>query len=331
MHVIPDAISPAVCRAIAHGGRLQQARRRHPRAPEPFIDLSTGVNPVPYPFTPPLPECWRRLPEPESLAALEAAAARAYAVTDPAMIVAAPGTQPLIQLLPRLAPAAAVAIPAPTYAEHAAAWAAAGIEVHAAFPTTERAAVVCNPNNPDGRRHAPAALAALAARLDLMVVDEAFADFEPGLSLAPVLPLPGVVVLRSFGKAYGLAGLRLGFALAEPARAARLRALLGPWPVSGPAIAVGAQALGDDAWRDAAAREAHASARRLDALLAAAGLAVLGGTALFRLAEAPDAAARADRLGEAGILVRTFDYAPTWLRFGLPPDETAWSRVQDAL
>jgi cobalamin biosynthetic protein CobC len=314
---------------IAHGGRLREAVRRHPDAPRPFIDLSTGINPAPYPFTPPDADTWQRLPEPEAVALLELAAAGAYAARDPAMVVAAPGTQALLQVLPRLFPQAQVTIPGPTYGEHAAAWRAAGAEVLPRGPAP--AMVVCNPNNPDGARHDPVVLHQRSRSLKLLVVDEAFADFEPELSLVPHPPLPGVVVLRSFGKAYGLAGLRLGFAIAWPSVAARLRAALGPWAVSGPALAIGTEALLDTAWRAGAAELAQERAGRLDTLLRRAGLQPVGGTPLFRTVSSDDAAAVAERLAQAGILVRQFDHSPSWLRFGLPPDEEAWQRLRLAL
>ena len=315
---------------LPHGGRLVAARRQFPGAPEPFLDLSTGINPCAYPFTPPPPSAWQRLPEPEEVRALQAAAARAYGAADPAMVVAAPGTQSLIQLLPRIMAQPGIGIPEPTYAEHAAAWRAAGAAVGPDLGS-HPAAVLCNPNNPDGTRYSLRALADLADRLALLVVDEAFADFEAGPSAATLLPCPGLVVLRSFGKAYGLAGLRLGFALADPGAAARLRAALGPWAVSGPAIAIGSEALDDTAWRNEAGRVAHAAAVRLDGMLSDAGFAAVGGTALFRLAEHPDAERLGRRLGEAGILVRSFDHMPHALRFGLPADEAAWSRLGAAL
>lgn len=320
---------------IAHGGRLLEARRRFPDAPEPFLDLSTGINPAAYPFDPPAPEAWCRLPEPEAVAGLEREAAAAYGITDPAMVVAAPGTQALIQLLPRvlrpLLPQPRIAVLGPTYAEHEAAWRAAGSEVEHVTELGHRALVLCNPNNPDGARHEPRALAAAAAAMDLLIVDEAFADFEPGLSLAPFLPLPRVVVLRSFGKTFGLAGLRLGFALAEPGVAARIRQALGPWAVSGPAISIGVQALRDRPYLEKARHQARFAAARLDTVLRAHGLEVLGGTTLFRLARSPEAATIADRLGRHGILVRRFGGEPCWLRFGLPDDERAWHRLGAAL
>ena len=315
---------------LPHGGRLQQAMRRHPDAPRPWIDLSTGINPDAYPFDPPPPDAWHRLPEPEQLAALEAAAARAYGVTDPACIVAAPGTQALIQLLPRVFPQPRIAIPGPTYAEHEAAWRQAGTDIIPAA-TPAAALVLCNPNNPDGARHDPAVLA--THHHPLLVIDEAYADFEPALSLAPHLPLPNTIVLRSFGKAYGLAGLRLGFALTTPAAATAIREALGPWPVNGPAITIATQALSDSEWRQQAAATAQHAANRLATLLTDSGLHLIGRTTLFATASTqPDLADHLlHRLASAGLLVRSFATPPGWLRFGLPPNAAAWDRLERCL
>lgn len=325
---------------IEHGGRLAAARGRFPQAPEPFYDLSTGINPQPYPL-PPLPaEAFTRLPEPEALAALQASAAAAYGVADPALVVAGPGTQALINLLPLLLRTGRVAVLGPTYAEHAVAWRLAG---HAVIEVSEpealtaaQVAVVVNPNNPDGRLLPARDLRLLAERLaahdGLLVVDEAFADLlPPAASVAAALPCPGLLVLRSFGKTYGLAGLRLGFALAAAPLAARLRRALGPWAVSGPAIAAGCAALADSAWRDATARRLAAESARLDALLTAAGMALRGGTPLYRLAESHSALELYERLGRAGILVRRFPERPTLLRFGLPGSTAAWQRLEGVL
>ncbi len=149
--------------------------------------------------------------------------------------------------------------------------------------------------------------------------------------LAPEVGRRNIVVLRSFGKFFGLAGLRLGFALAAPEIAARLRALLGPWAVSGPAIAAGSAALADGAWAQATKVRLATNAAWLEEILISAGFAIVGGTSLFRLVQTPDAAARFDRLGRAGILVRRFAEHPQWLRFGLPGDESAWQRLGAAL
>ena len=319
--------------AIAHGGGLIAAQAMFPMAPEPWIDLSTGINPLPYPVPPLQPEAYHRLPEPEEVRRLEAMAARAYGVADPRTVVAAPGTQILISLLPHLLRPGRVAIVGPTYAEHAAAWAAAGNAVSiVADPAAldgAAAAVLCNPNNPDGRRSPGAELAALARRVAILIVDEAFADLEePGLSLAPMLPA-NAVVLRSFGKTYGLAGLRLGFAVASLSMARSIRSALGPWAVSGAAVAFGTAALADAAWLGAARARLQADVGRLDALLMQEGLQVAGGTLLFRLAQHARAAAVFDRLGQFGILVRRFEAEPAWLRFGIPGH--GWDRIEAAL
>ncbi len=286
---------------------------------------------MPYPL-PPIPQAaLTRLPEPEEVAALEAAAARAYGMADPAGVVAAPGTQALIHLLPRLLPLGSVAVVSPTYAEHRAAWALAGHRVREVATLAETAEapviVVVRPNNPDGAVADRAALLGLADRGCLVVVDEAFADLE-GCSLAPALPHPGLLLLRSFGKTYGLAGVRLGFALASAAWADRLRQALGPWAVSGPALHAGLHALADAACRDTMAERLARDAARLDALLAGAGCQVIGGTLLFRLVRHGSASTLADRLAEAGILVRRFEGRPGLLRFGLPRE---WSRLEATL
>jgi cobalamin biosynthetic protein CobC len=330
---------------VAHGGRLAEARLMFPQAPEPFIDLSTGINPVPYPVPELSPETWSRLPEPSDVLALEEVAAAAYGAGTE-QVVAAPGTQILISMLPFVFPLKSVAVVGPTYIEHAVAWGQAGAEVVEVGSIEEVGSVdvaggydgvvLCNPNNPDGRRTDPAVLEALAAdlaaRKGLLVVDEAFADPEEGpLSLIPTLPDEGAVVLRSFGKTYGLAGLRLGFAVAGYDSATRIRSALGPWAVSGPAVEIGRLALTDSEWRNRTLSRLAADVNRLDALLTRGGLEVVGGTPLFRLAESNAAHVIFDRLGQAGIFVRRFADRPSLLRFGMPGAEAEWERLAAAL
>ena len=332
-------LSSAGLKALAyHGGALDVARRVVPDAPKPWIDLSTGINPHAYPLPDLPPDVWTRLPDGAALADLERAAAARYGARSEA-VVAGPGSQALIQSLARLAPKGIVGTLGLTYRGHAEAFAAAGARVVEAASLSALAdcdvGVIVNPNNPDGRVAGRVDLldlhARLAARGGWLVVDEAFADFDPEESLAAFLPQAGAVVLRSFGKAYGLAGLRLGFAIASPDVGERLRAALGPWPVSGPAIAIGARALGDPDWIAAMGARLDADAARLDALLQASGWRVLGGTRLFRLAGQADAEAAFLRLLQAGILVRPFADAPDRLRFGIPAAEAHWERLAAAL
>ena len=323
-----------------HGGNSNAARALFPDAPEPWIDLSTGINPVPYPVGVIPPSAWTRLPEPAELAALEAAAGRAYGAAPLAGIVAAPGTQALIQWLPHLWPARRIGVVGFTYGEHAACWEAAGADVTPVGALPDLAAfdigVVVNPNNPDGRIFAPGPLAETAAVLNSrggrLIVDEAFMDvLGRDSSLVPCLPAAGAIVLRSIGKAYGLAGVRLGFAVASPTDCAMLRAALGPWSVSGPAIEVGRRALADEAWLAEARRRLDDEGNRLDRLLQHAGCKIVGITPLFRLAEHADADGLFERLCHAGILSRPFQLKPNWLRFGIPHAPEAWMRLEAAL
>jgi cobalamin biosynthesis protein CobC len=325
---------------LVHGGDLAAARRLFPDAAEPFLDLSTGINPNPYPLPPLAEEIFARLPEPAALDHLAKIAAAAYGAPAAACVVAAPGTQILLPLVAGLARPGRAAIVAPTYSEHARAAALAG---HTVSEVGDLGAIgdaalviVTNPNNPDGRLLARNDLIALAkslhARGGLLVMDEAFMDVAPpGHSLAADVGRGNIVVLRSFGKFFGLAGLRLGFALAAPPLAARLAALLGPWAVSGPALAVGAKALADRAWIETTRRELASAAARLDAILTGAGLAIEGGTALFRLVRTRDANVLFQHLGRAGILTRMFPDHAAWLRFGLPASEPDWRRLEIAM
>jgi cobalamin biosynthesis protein CobC len=324
---------PAVPEPVEHGGDLGAVRRRFPTAPRPWIDLSTGINPVAYPVAPLPPAIWSRLPTREAGQALLGAAARRYGIVDPATIAAAPGTQALIQLLPRLLPISRVAIVGPTYAEHELCWRRAGHDVAVVRDIVEASGadivVVVNPDNPTGRLIAPQTLRAVETAL--LVVDEAFIDFLPtAASLAGDLPA-NTVVLRSFGKTYGLAGVRLGFAVAPARFARRLRDELGPWAVSGPASEIGRIALDDETWLQAAAARLAADQARLDALLIEAGFTILGGTTLFRLGEHPQATRLLDVLGQQGIHVRAFADRPTWLRFGLPANQEEFRRLATAL
>jgi cobalamin biosynthetic protein CobC len=325
---------------VEHGGDLVAARRLFPRAPNPFVDLSTGINPNAYPLPPLPPALFARLPQPDAAERLASIAAAVYGAPAPACVIAAPGTQSLLALVAGLLPPGRAAILGPTYAEHARAAALAGHRVAEVTDISQLGAaglaVVVHPNNPDGRMSSRDDLIALADTLrghaGLLVVDEAFIEVAPpGMSLAGDLGRGNIVVLRSFGKFFGLAGLRLGFALAAPDIASRLRTALGPWAVSGPALAIGQAALADTAWIEATRAALAQAAQRLDALLVGAGLRIVGGTSLFRLVETPVAAALFDWLGNAGILVRRFTAQPSWLRFGLPANEPEWERLAYAL
>jgi cobalamin biosynthesis protein CobC len=323
-----------------HGGDLAAARRTFPDAPQPFLDLSTGINPIAYPM-PQLPsELFTRLPDQAALGELATAAARAYGVPSGALVAAAPGTQILLTHVYALAPPGRAMVLAPTYAEHARVVALLGYDVKEVTDVAAlkecNLAIVVNPNNPDGRtlkREELLELAQVLRRWDgLLVVDEAFMDVGPAhASLAPDVAQGNIIVLRSFGKFFGLAGLRLGFALAAPEMAERLRASLGPWAVSGAAIAVGTKALADEDWIDTTRVQLATAALRLDALLREARLTIVGGTSLFQTVRSGEADELYHRLGRAGVLVRHFPDRPHLLRFGLPGADADWERLRTAL
>ncbi len=316
-----------------HGGNLDVARARFGGRLEDWIDLSTGINRRPYPVPALGLRHWSALPSRPEIDSLHAAAQQAYATTAPVLAVA--GAQAAIQLLPRLAPAGRARIFAPTYNEFAPVLSAAGWQVHDVSEIEALAgadlAVIVNPNNPDGRQHDPARLLSLLPRLKRLVVDESFVDALPQLSLAAETGRAGLLVLRSFGKFYGLAGLRLGFVLGNQADVAALAALAGPWPVSGAAIEIGRKALLDRAWADATRARLETGVRHLDGLANKAGWILVGGTPLFRLYDAGNAIAAQQRLAHARIWSRVFAGRPSWLRLGLPGDEAEWARLTEAL
>ncbi|MCE6960208.1 threonine-phosphate decarboxylase CobD [Cereibacter sphaeroides] len=316
-----------------HGGNLDAAAARFGGRVEDWLDLSTGINRRPYPM-PALPlRALTALPDAAALAGLEAAARATYRTQAPMLAVA--GAQAAIQLVPRLAPPGLARVLAPTYNEHAASLRAAGWRVeevgHAEALAGADLAVVVNPNNPDGRQHSPETLRALLPLVGRLLVDESFGDPVPELSLAPEAGISGLLVLRSFGKFYGLAGLRLGFVLGAAEDIGALASMAGPWSVSGPAIAAGTAALADRAWAEATTARLAAETARLDGLAQRAGWTLEGGAHLFRLYSTPDAAQAQARLARARIWSRIFPWSDRLIRLGLPGEEPEWQRLEAAL
>jgi len=321
---------------LEHGGNLGDAIVRFGRPRADWLDLSTGINPQPYPVPALASDAWHRLPELNP--ALAAAAASYYGA--PQLLPVA-GTQAAIQTLPRLRSPSRVVVAAPAYAEHAHRWALAGHsmrevpyeELESAVADCE-VMVICNPNNPTGATIAPELLLAwaerLASRQGWLVVDEAFGDTTPHLSVAAWADRPGLIVLRSVGKFFGLAGLRLGFVAAQRALLAQLAEYLGPWSVSGPAQDIGCAALGDLAWQQAMRRHLLHAGERLHMLLAAHGISA-SGSALYQWWPEPRAEAFWRHMAQRGIWVRLFTRGACGIRLGLPPDEAGWLRLTQAL
>ena len=313
-----------------HGGNLEAAIHQYGGTREGWIDLSTGINRQPYPIPAISPEAWAALPTASATARLIKAARTAYSVQGAVLPLA--GAQAAIQLIPMLSKPGRAKIMSPTYNEHEAALRALGWQVEEAATAEATAgadlAVIVNPNNPDGRSHTPQSLLALLPKVGQLVVDESFADPYPELSLAPEAGREGLVVLRSFGKFYGLAGMRLGFALGCEADLSALSQLAGPWPVCGPALEIGAAALADTAWAQASTARLMGEIDRMDTLIP---WRAVGGCCLFRLYETPDATTAQSQLAKHHIWSRIFPYSGTWLRLGMPGNAAEWARLASAL
>lgn len=303
-----------------HGGGIDRACAVYGGTRAEWLDLSTGINPRPYPLPPLDPTCWQTLPDLAAQENLEQAARAFWDVPPEKEVIATPGASAAIAALPSLWSQGRIAIPEPTYNEHRAAFAALGWTVIEEF-APDAAALMVHPNNPDGRLWPDLPDAAP------VIIDESFCDICPEHSH---ICNPTPVILKSFGKFWGLAGLRLGFVITPRQWAAPLRSRLGPWAVSGPALSIGSAALRDRLWAAETRARLAADAAQLDALLVRAGMQIIGGTTLFRLYEG-DAARLHERLCRAQILTRVFSYAPHWIRFGLPGTEQDWQRLAKAL
>jgi cobalamin biosynthetic protein CobC len=321
-----------------HGGDLTEATRRFGAPREPWLDLSTGVNPRHYPFDPePLSASLTQLPSSEGLEALLAAARQAYGVAKGVGIAAAPGTEVLIRALSRVISGESVLLDT-TYRSYREAL-GPDLTVRSEFPGLadhpDLSVILINPNNPDGRVRDPTLILKIARGRrahSIVVIDEAYAEAEPNASVTHSLRADDpVLVLKSFGKFFGLPGLRLGFAVGQPSLVSEIEALVGDWPVSGPAQEIGTAALSDSDWRAETRHWLGNQAQMLDAVLSGAGLRSGGGCRLFRVVDAPDAEGLQRKLAEQGIWTRIFRDRPGLVRFGLPPDRDGLERLGRAL
>lgn len=320
---------------LEHGGNLLQAAAKYGRPVNEWLDVSTGINPQHYPIPALTSSLFQRLPAMDD--GLQAAA-RAY--YDAPSVLACAGSQAALQVLPMLRTSCRVAMPRTMYQEHAYAWQRAGHDVHffeqqpdIHILSTTDVLLVCNPNNPTGQRYPVDLLLAwhaqLASRGGWLVVDEAFMDTTPQASLASHSGQPGLWVLRSLGKFFGLAGLRVGFLLGEPTLLTQVESLLGPWTITGPSRHIAQIALEDTGWQLKMREHLPAQSRQLFEMLENYGFNPFGGTDLFQYVQHPASRQLQDALAKQGVWTRYFE-SPQALRFGLPP-VTEWSRLEQAL
>lgn len=308
-----------------HGGGLDAAIVRYGGTRAQWIDLSTGINRRPYPVGALNAECWTALPDEAAMQHLLSAARHFWSVPDGAAVLAAGGASALIAALPSaLGPVGSVAIRRPTYNEWEAAFTGGGWTL-ADDPDAATASVFVHPNNPDG------ALSPSAPSSKWVIYDESFADcLPPEQSRTFDLNNSQTLVLKSFGKFWGLAGVRLGFLMGSETVLAKVAERLGPWAVSGPALSIGATALEDVAWAEATRAQLSEDAARLDQMMAPF-CDHPKGTCLFRLYTIENANEFQSRLAKHYIWSRIFPYSSTWLRLGLPGSEEEWERLEMAL
>ncbi|WP_316862347.1 threonine-phosphate decarboxylase CobD [uncultured Cohaesibacter sp.] len=328
---------------MMHGGDLSAAMARFGGTNEGWLDLSTGINHTSFPFDRETAlDGIGPLPNQSDLVDCLAAARVAYGVPDDVSIVASPGTQSIIQSMPvLLGTNQSCLILGPTYSEHQRSMARAGVDVAMInelpkefFPGD--CLLVCNPNNPDGRRLEADLLVDLAGKLHkqrgLLIIDEAFADVDPDVSAMGYLgSMPNCVIMRSFGKFYGLSGIRLGFLMGHESQISKIRDMLGPWAVSTPALRVGTEALNNVKWQQEQREYLMAQAEQMDKILDKRGLYMAGGTPLFRLVIKEDARDLHRKLAEMHIWTRIFDYRSDYIRFGIPYDQKTMTRLDEAL
>ncbi|CAB1368325.1 threonine-phosphate decarboxylase CobD [Denitratisoma oestradiolicum] len=326
---------------LHHGGRLRQASIQWDIPIHQWVDLSTGIAPFSYPFSPPPSNCWERLPEEDD--ELQTVAQKYYELREDQSLLPVAGSQAAIQALPRLRTPCLVAVQVPSYAEHLRAWHRESHQVRTFSPeslddvaTNADVVVVINPNNPTGHRHSSDKLLAVAHKLNRrggwLVIDEAFADVDPTGSLISNVGAncPSLIVLRSLGKFFGLAGARVGFVIGPASLLTILGDQLGPWSIAHPCRHVAVQALTDQPWQFNQRRRLVQASQRLAAILASFGLKGNTTSSLFHYIPRNDAARLHHALARQGILTRLFDSPPA-LRIGLPGDEEQWQRLSFAL
>ena len=307
-----------------HGGKLDEAVLQFGGRKSEWMDLSTGINPRPYPFKKVGQMLWERLPDDNDFEDIYKAAHNFWNVPKSSVVLGASGVSSIIAIIPFLNPLSTVSIQQPTYSEYKLSFERVGYKV---LKTGGEINVIVNPNNPDGKIQKVNEI--LENHKRLTIIDESFCDLYPENSLINLASQPGFIILKSFGKFWGLAGLRLGFAIGRPETVNPIKYALGPWQISGPALSIGCQALHDIKWAEKTRANLYKSAIRLDKIMKRYRL--IGGTNLYRLYFVTDAKKLFRKLASNKVLIRNFDYNRNWVRIGLPKQEKDWEILEKAL
>ena len=306
-----------------HGGRLDAAIAIYGGTREDWLDLSTGINPHPYPVPKLFEQDWNNLPDQEASIALCAAARTFWNIPAQADVLAVPGCSAAIAQIPSLRPSGTAKIDRCTYNEHAAAFRYHGWSTQAELSHPD-ARVIVHPNNPTGEFYQQPKPSSLT------IIDESFCDTTPDQSHIESAASSNHIILKSFGKFWGLAGLRLSFAVGDPKLIENLRQAIGPWPVSGIALRIGTKALRDTAWAAETRARLFADAARLDGLIDPEGTRATGACPLFRTYNVENAKKMQNMLANFHIWSRVFSYNPNWIRLGMPT-LSGWDKLEAAI
>ncbi|WP_339669078.1 threonine-phosphate decarboxylase [Dasania marina] len=257
---------------LEHGGNLLQARQQYPDAQQPWLDLSTGISPWSWPVTDLPQACWQRLPEYSD--SFSRVVSNYYGVQG---LVPVAGSQQAIELLPQLLPPSTVAMPLWGYAEHRQAWQKAGHQLLTynsyahllgLLDQVEHVLVI-NPNNPTGELWDNTALQRLQQKVaGYLIIDEAFIDSCSQTSMLQHVEQGSLIVLRSMGKFFGLAGMRVGFVYLPIELKARFEQRLLLWGLTAPSLYIAEQALSDSAWQIQQQQRIHNMQQAMQQLLA---------------------------------------------------------------
>jgi cobalamin biosynthetic protein CobC len=353
--------------ALVHGGQLSNMARRYQIEEKDWLDLSTGIAPIAYPVGILPSACWQRLPQHNER--LLQAARRYYQTPNVLPTPGSQSIiQMLPQFCSTRGFARSkVWLPKVGYQEHRKAWQKAGYQTIDYTDINELDQIkpkdivlLINPNNPTGalysKEHVCQLLEEIHSKQGLLIIDEAFMDATGQQSMAqelgrrnratsnPALSTEtssssdyadntdkseALIILRSVGKFFGLAGVRLGFVLASESWLSAMSSSLGPWAVSGPAQFVGERALTDHRWQEEQRIVLTRLSSALETVLTQAFAQPVQGTSLFKTVRTPQAPAIFEALCQQGIYVRLCDEKDA-LRFGIP-HEQGLKRLEDTL
>ena len=309
---------------IEHGGNLDKAISFYGGKESEWIDLSTGINPNSYPIPKLSISDWRSLPTKTEIKDLESIIKSKQKISSEIIMV--PGAQMAINFLPFLlkGEGTEVRILTPTYNEYNYCFTNTGFKVNSCQKFNQLfnsdIAIIVNPNNPDGKIYEINELFELSKSVKILIVDESFIDSVECDSIVNQLneDVSNIIVIRSFGKFFGLAGLRLGYVFSGKEIIRKFKRFFGPWQISKMSVKIATIAFSDDVWIKKTKNNLNEKANAIDNLMKKINWKITGGTNLFRLYSTSNSDLAQKLLAEKFIWSRKFSYSKKWIRLGIP-------------